>query len=284
MPGASHHLFNSEYFSKRRKTASETESCQYKQQMRQGSRISGISFQASGEPRQEGHFADLVPLDFEELDYSRTEIILALISIVISIATGIFWTCYFCYCRRQYIPDEKNLARPSKKATKSTIVESELQEVSAPPLLPMPNAGMPVKPKGEKINMAEYHHGGRLVMKDMKGAVRHALQSEHSEHLGKIEFDVDQNEIVDIGTGIDIIQMEPSTKSGDFSQHPVKVIQEKQEKPHHSLSSSPTKSKTLTSSQIKSTTSKSKESAHVRVKSIAPTPYKHRPKRKAGRK
>ncbi|RCN51844.1 hypothetical protein ANCCAN_01932 [Ancylostoma caninum] len=95
--------------------------------------------------------------------------------------------------------------------------------------------------------MAEYHHGGRLVMKDMKGAVRHALQSEHSEHLGKIEFDADQNEIVDIGTGIDIIQMEPSTKSREFSQHPIRVVKEK---PHLSKSSSPTKSKTLTSSQI----------------------------------
>ncbi|EYC06893.1 hypothetical protein Y032_0073g759 [Ancylostoma ceylanicum] len=282
MPGASRHLFSSECSSKRKKTESETESCQSKQQMRRDSRSRGIIFHASEEQRQGGSFADLLPLDIEELDYSKTEIILVLLSIVVSIATGIFWTCYFCYCRRQYIPDEKNLARVSKKGTKSTINESELQEVSAPALLPLDIPGMPVKPKGEKINMAEYHHGGRLVMKDMKGAVKHALQSEHSEHLGKIEFDIDQNEIVDIGTGIDIIQMEPSTKSCEYSQHPNNKIV--QDKPHLSLSSSPTKSKTLTSSQMKSSNSKSKASAPAKVKSIAPTPFKHKPKKKAGRK
>lgn len=58
--------------------------------------------------------------------FRRTEIILIVLSVAVSIAAGIFWTCYFCYCRKQY---EKHPARASKKTNKSIITEPELQNV-----------------------------------------------------------------------------------------------------------------------------------------------------------
>uniref|UniRef100_A0A0K0CU36 DUF2969 family protein n=1 Tax=Angiostrongylus cantonensis TaxID=6313 RepID=A0A0K0CU36_ANGCA len=59
----------------------------------------------------------------------------------------------------------------------------------------------------EKINMMEFAHKGALVMQDVKGEVKHALEGEKSGEIVRVQYDTGQNEIVTIGSDVEIIKV-----------------------------------------------------------------------------
>ncbi|CAJ0604964.1 unnamed protein product [Cylicocyclus nassatus] len=60
--------------------------------------------------------------------------------------------------------------------------------------------------EAEKINMMEFSHKGALVMQDVKGEVKHALDDVKSGEIVRVQYDTGQNEIVTIGSDVDIIK------------------------------------------------------------------------------
>ncbi|KAK5971790.1 hypothetical protein GCK32_013572 [Trichostrongylus colubriformis] len=87
------------------------------------------------------------------------------------------------------------------------------------------SASAPVKAekmKAEKINMMEFADRGALVMQDVKGEVKHALDDVKSGEIVRVQYDTGQNEIVTIGSDVEIIKSSKSnvasglkSKSGD---------------------------------------------------------------------
>ncbi|KAK6024541.1 hypothetical protein OSTOST_09646 [Ostertagia ostertagi] len=69
----------------------------------------------------------------------------------------------------------------------------------------------PRKMESEDLNRVKFAAAGPLVLdRKLEGPVKHALDDECSQALQGIEFDVRQNEIVDIGSNIELIGNEPS--------------------------------------------------------------------------
>ncbi|KAK6050138.1 hypothetical protein COOONC_12355 [Cooperia oncophora] len=75
--------------------------------------------------------------------------------------------------------------------------------------------------ESEDINRVKFQTAGPLVIdRNLKGPVKHALDDEHSVALKGVEFDVAQNEIIDIGSNIELIGNEntEATEGSKISQ------------------------------------------------------------------
>ncbi|CAJ0607124.1 unnamed protein product [Cylicocyclus nassatus] len=72
---------------------------------------------------------------------------------------------------------------------------------------------MPRKMESANINATKFSHAGPLVLDaKLKGPVRHALEDNTTgAALSKVQFDPKLNEIVDIGTDVDVINMSRMT-------------------------------------------------------------------------
>ncbi|KAK5976288.1 hypothetical protein GCK32_017327, partial [Trichostrongylus colubriformis] len=64
----------------------------------------------------------------------------------------------------------------------------------------------PRKMESADIYATKFTHGGALVLDTkMKGPVKHACEGQTENSLQNVEFDPALNEIVDIGTNIDVV-------------------------------------------------------------------------------
>ncbi|WKX96854.1 hypothetical protein Q1695_012924 [Nippostrongylus brasiliensis] len=62
------------------------------------------------------------------------------------------------------------------------------------------------------IGEAKFHHGGALVLDPkLKGPVKHALDDQETGILHTLEFDPNLNEIVDIGSKVEVINVGGTT-------------------------------------------------------------------------
>ncbi|RCN49337.1 hypothetical protein ANCCAN_04588 [Ancylostoma caninum] len=67
-------------------------------------------------------------------------------------------------------------------------------------------AKKPRKMEAEDLNRVKFNVAGPLIMdKGLHGPVRHALEDENSEAIQGVQFDAHQNEIVEIGTNVELI-------------------------------------------------------------------------------
>ncbi|CAJ0604963.1 unnamed protein product [Cylicocyclus nassatus] len=158
-----------------------------------------------------------------------------------AIAGGFCAYYYFFYRKKKKLHRNKPTenVKPIKESREKLSKEIDSRErkpskelSKSPPFTPE----IPVQPRSLIINMAEHRYGGRLVLKDMKGKVRHALESDRSERLDKLEFDEDMNEIVDIGTDVDIIQAGTPKESREYRR------QRRKDKQQSDLARTPTNS------------------------------------------
>ncbi|WKX97417.1 hypothetical protein Q1695_013235 [Nippostrongylus brasiliensis] len=95
--------------------------------------------------------------------------------------------------------------------------EGSTASVSAP-------VAEPKKMEGEKINLMEFAEKGRLVMRDARGEVKHVLDDDISGEIQRVQYDSGQNEIVQIGSGIEIIEFSSgSSGSGSGKMRPMKM-------------------------------------------------------------
>ncbi|VDK60474.1 unnamed protein product [Cylicostephanus goldi] len=99
-------------------------------------------------------------------------------------------------------PKEKRRKRKARKGARphesASAKSSTASSASAP---------VPKKMEAEKINMMEFSHKGALVMQDVKGEVKHALDDVKSGEIVRVQYDTGQNEIVTIGSDVDIIKV-----------------------------------------------------------------------------
>ncbi|XGW25331.1 hypothetical protein V3C99_006620 [Haemonchus contortus] len=65
----------------------------------------------------------------------------------------------------------------------------------------------PRKMESEDLNRVKFQTAGPLVMNQkLRGPVKHALDDERSTVLKGVEFDVGQNEIVEIGSNVEVVE------------------------------------------------------------------------------
>ncbi|VDL86842.1 unnamed protein product, partial [Nippostrongylus brasiliensis] len=118
----------------------------------------------------------------------------------------------YCMCCRGGSSGTQKTAKPTAgSATKKTKTKDKDKKkkvsgssgstasVSAP-------VAEPKKMEGEKINLMEFAEKGRLVMRDARGEVKHVLDDDISGEIQRVQYDSGQNEIVQIGSGIEIIE------------------------------------------------------------------------------
>ncbi|KAK5974704.1 hypothetical protein GCK32_020539, partial [Trichostrongylus colubriformis] len=64
----------------------------------------------------------------------------------------------------------------------------------------------PRKMESADINATKFFHCGALVLNTrLKGPVKHACEGQTENSIQNVEFDPALNEIVDIGTNIDVV-------------------------------------------------------------------------------
>ncbi|EYC06906.1 hypothetical protein Y032_0073g762 [Ancylostoma ceylanicum] len=111
----------------------------------------------------------------------------------------IFCLILIC-CRQGGAPDTRtNQPRGKKRRPHSRGTRSSTSSVSD-------SAPRAKKIEAEKINMMEFADRGALVMQDVKGEVKHALDNVKSKEIVRVQYDTGQNEIVTIGSEVEIIK------------------------------------------------------------------------------
>ncbi|WKX97418.1 hypothetical protein Q1695_013235 [Nippostrongylus brasiliensis] len=78
----------------------------------------------------------------------------------------------------------------------------------------------PMKMEAAEINMMEFANKGVLVMQDVKGEVKHVLDDEKSAAIERVQYDTGQNEIVTIGSNIEVLK---STSSAELVKEKSKM-------------------------------------------------------------
>ncbi|EYC16821.1 hypothetical protein Y032_0032g2512 [Ancylostoma ceylanicum] len=101
-------------------------------------------------------------------------------------------------------------------------------------------AKKPRKMEAEDLNRVKFNVAGPLIMdRGLHGPVKHALEDENSEILQNVQFDAHQNEIVEIGTNIELINEGNTTASEAVLQD---QKQDKRRKAGYSIKSTKSKS------------------------------------------
>ncbi|EYC16820.1 hypothetical protein Y032_0032g2512 [Ancylostoma ceylanicum] len=102
------------------------------------------------------------------------------------------------------------------------------------------SAKKPRKMEAEDLNRVKFNVAGPLIMdRGLHGPVKHALEDENSEILQNVQFDAHQNEIVEIGTNIELINEGNTTASEAVLQD---QKQDKRRKAGYSIKSTKSKS------------------------------------------
>ncbi|KAK6738274.1 hypothetical protein RB195_020405 [Necator americanus] len=75
-------------------------------------------------------------------------------------------------------------------------------------------AKKPRKMEAEDLNRVKFNAAGPLIMdQGLQGPVKHALEDDYSEAIQGVQFDAHQNEIVDIGTNVELLHVNDATCS-----------------------------------------------------------------------
>ncbi|KAL6736452.1 hypothetical protein Aduo_006806 [Ancylostoma duodenale] len=116
---------------------------------------------------------------------------------------GLIFVTIFCLilicCRRGGAPETRSSHPRGKKRRPRKETRSITSSVSD-------SAPRAKKIEAEKINMMEFADKGALVMQDVKGEVKHALENVKSKEIVRVQYDTGQNEIVTIGSEVEIIK------------------------------------------------------------------------------
>ncbi|RCN51847.1 hypothetical protein ANCCAN_01935 [Ancylostoma caninum] len=117
--------------------------------------------------------------------------------------SGLIFVTIFCLilicCRRGGAPESRSIYARGKRRRRSRDTRSSSSSVSV-------SAPRAKKMEAEKINMMEFADKGALVMQDVKGEVKHALENVKSKEIVRVQYDTGQNEIVTIGSEVEIIK------------------------------------------------------------------------------
>nr|CDJ91094.1 unnamed protein product [Haemonchus contortus] len=78
--------------------------------------------------------------------------------------------------------------------------------------------------ESEDLNRVKFLSAGPLVLdRRLEGPVKHALEGEHSEILQGVQFDSGINEIVEIGSNVEVVESDGiSTDSMDMANNEVR--------------------------------------------------------------
>nr|CDJ83565.1 unnamed protein product [Haemonchus contortus] len=112
---------------------------------------------------------------------------------------------------------KKGKTKKVKKSSRSVRKPQPSQPSSSASASASGSTSQPRKAKkmeAEKINMMEFADKGVLVMQDVKGEVKHALDNEKSGEIVRVQYDTGQNELVTIGSEVEIIKVMPLKPSG----------------------------------------------------------------------
>ncbi|XGW08166.1 hypothetical protein V3C99_010907 [Haemonchus contortus] len=130
---------------------------------------------------------------------------------------------------------KKGKTKKVKKSSRSVRKPQPSQPSSSASASASGSTSQPRKAKkmeAEKINMMEFADKGVLVMQDVKGEVKHALDNEKSGEIVRVQYDTGQNELVTIGSEVEIIKTfsKVGSSSGDVKTSQSKTGAAKQKR------------------------------------------------------